>query len=157
MADVCLRAPRAGDAEYLAPRLRRADVVECHAVGVTDLEQALRAGLERSVLAWVAEVDGEPVAALGVAPIDGLMGDRGAAWMLGTDLVTRHQWALMRLAPGYIERMLSAFSHLLNFVHADNHAAVRWLKRMGFTVHPAQPHGPHGALFHFFEMKADHV
>ena len=90
----------------------------------------------------------------GVTPLDSLLGERGAPWALGTDLVTQHQRAFIRHAPQYIEKMLAAFSHLLNFVHAENDAAVRWLRRTGFELHPAKEHGPHGEMFHLFEMKA---
>jgi hypothetical protein len=30
---------------------------------------------------------------------------------------------------------------------------VRWLRRIGFTLHPAEPLGPLGVPFHRFEME----
>jgi hypothetical protein len=43
---------------------------------------------------------------------------------------------------------------LVNFVHAENTTSVRWLRRLGFTVHEAQAFGALGEPFHPFEMRA---
>lgn len=133
--------------------MRQADLAEVFATG-TDPVRALHEGIRRSVHCWVATVDGRPACVFGVAPIGSLLSDTGAPWMLGTDLITQHQRAFMRRSPRYIAHMLDAFSHLLNFVHAENEPSVRWLKRMGFTLHEPAPHGPNGALFHRFELRA---
>lgn len=133
--------------------MRKADVAELAALNLRDPHYTLARSVEASALAWTALADGEPALIVGVTPLGSLMGDVGAPWMLGTDLVTKHQRAFMRYSPGYIEKMQSAFSHLLNFVHAENKAACRWLKHMGFTLREAQPYGPLGAPFHLFEMK----
>lgn len=146
------RAPQAGDAEWLATRLRAADVAECLAAGHTDLRAELELGLARSLHAWCVEVDGEPAALFGVAPARSLLDTSGIPWLLGSDTFLRAQRAFIRHAPDYIDVMLRSFSHLLNYVHADNRASVRWLKRVGFALAPAAPYGPHGALFHRFEM-----
>jgi hypothetical protein len=50
--------------------------------------------------------------------------------------------------------MLQVFPHLINFVHAENRTSVRWLRRLGFTVHPVMPYGRLGEPFHPFEMRA---
>jgi hypothetical protein len=155
---VILRPPEPADVRAVASHMRLADVIECAAVGKRDLRHALSEGIERSVSAWTAEVDGVPALITGVAPLHTLLGDTGVPWMLGTDLVTQHQRAFIRMSPDYIIRMLGAFSHLLNFVHAENTAAVRWLKRMGFSMEAAAPYGPYGALFHRFELYGpDHL
>lgn len=149
-----LRAPRAADIDFVAERMRAADVAECVACGQPDVRAALAAGLRTSVLSWTATVDNEPVAILGVSPQGTLLGDIGVPWMLGTEGVSRHRRAFMQVSSGYIAQMLGAFSHLLNFVHAENAAAVRWLKRTGFSLDEPAPYGPHGEPFHRFEMHA---
>jgi hypothetical protein len=50
--------------------------------------------------------------------------------------------------------MLKAFPHLVNFVHAKNTTSVRWLRRLGFTLHEAVPYGALGEPFHPFELRA---
>jgi len=78
----------------------------------------------------------------------------GSPWMLGTPELDRHSRVLVRRTPEYIGRMLNAFPHLVNFVHAKNTTSVRWLRRLGFTLHDARPYGALGEPFHFFEMRA---
>ncbi len=149
---IVYRPPEPSDITHIAARMRRQDVAELAALGL-EPAAALERSVRASVLCWTATVDGEPALITGAAPLATLLGDIGAPWLLGTDLVTQQQRAFMRLAPVYIDAMLSTFSHLLNFVHAENTASVRWLKRMQFQLHPAQPFGPKGAHFHPFERR----
>jgi len=155
VADVVLRPATASDARTLAVHLRDIDIVECAAVGLTPYG-ALRQGLEASVHARTAVLDGEPIAMFGIAPLGGLLSTTGAIWLLGTEAMRAQRVALMRLPLGYIDGAFEAgFQHLLNYVHADNVVAVRWLRRLGFTIHPAGPFGVRGEMFHRFEMHAD--
>jgi stage V sporulation protein SpoVS len=146
-------APRAGDAQALAANLRDQDREECRAAGVGSVEAAVEDGIARSTLCWTARLDGELVCVFGVAPGGTVLAPVGIVWMLGTPLVARHRRTLQRLTPGYIQQMLGAFPHLVNRVHARNTLAVRWLKRMGFVLHPAEAVPPYGEPFHLFEMK----
>lgn len=82
-----------------------------------------------------------------------MLDPRGLPWLLGTDAVPANRRALVRLTGPYIRRMLGLFPHLVNAVHARNTHAVRWLKRAGFTMHPAVEVAG-GEMFHPFEMKA---
>lgn len=156
MAEVEIRPTAPGDAELLIAQLRPADRAECLAYGRPDLAAGIRNSVHRSLLCWTGWVDGELAAILGVAPLNLLTG-LGSPWMLGTPVLDRHQRVLVRNTPEYIARMLEAFPHLVNVVHAKNTTSVRWLRRLGFTLHDAVPYGPLGEPFHPFEMKARHV
>lgn len=138
---------------HLAAHMRAADLDEVHATGYADPLTALREGVEHSSHCAIATVNGVPAAIIGLAPVNLLTG-QGAPWMLGTDAVTANRRALMTYTGPYIRTMLKAYPHLVNYVHASNRVAVNWLRRIGFEIGPAQPYGPHGALFHRFEMKA---
>jgi len=153
VGEVVIRAPRIGDPAALAPRLRAQDVAELNASGHVDLQHVLQFSLHISRMKAAAEIDGELVALFGVSSLS-LLGGMGAPWFLGSDAVVRHARVLQRMAPGYISEMLQAYPHLINRVHAENTISVRWLKRLGFTVHPARLNA-HGHLFHDFEMKRD--
>lgn len=148
------RAVRPDDPVELVVKMRQADIDELTALGIQDFVECVRGSVARSVFAYTIEADGEIVAIMGVAPALGLFDAIGLPWMLGTDLVRRHQRVLMRACRPYIQRMLRAYPHLFNVVHAENHTAKRWLKRVGFTLQPAEPFGPHGAMFHRFDMRA---
>lgn len=152
-AEVLIRPTEPGDAARLFANLRPSDLTECQAYGQADIAAGIEASVRRSVLCWTALVDGEVAAILGVAPLNILTG-MGSPWMLGTPLVDRYQRVLVRKTPEYIARMLKAFPHLVNFVHARNTTSVRWLRRLGFTLHEAVPFGPLGEPFHPFELRA---
>ena len=152
------RNPTVDDILHVATHMRAADVAECMALGERDLVDVLTDGVRRSVWSRTVLIDGIPACILGVAPHGALLtATTGVPWMLGTDLVPRNRRALIRTAPLYIDDMLRTFSHLLNYVHADNTLAVRWLRRVGFTLHDAQPVGVNGAMFHRFEMRLTDV
>ena len=152
-AEVLIRPTQSGDAELLAANLRAADLAECLAYGREDLTAGIVGSANRSMLCWTAFIDGELAAILGVAPVN-VMAGIGSPWMLGTPVLDRHSRVLVQRTPGYIAKMLNAFPHLVNFVHAKNTTSVRWLRRLGFTLHPAVPYGAAGELFHPFEMRA---
>ena len=153
MAEVLIRPTEPGDAALLIANLRASDRAECEAYGHPDIGAGIEASVRRSLLCWTGLVDGELAAILGVAPVNVLTG-LGSPWMLGTPVLDRHQRVLVRSTPEYIARMLKAFPHLVNFVHARNTTSVRWLRRLGFTLHEAVPFGPLGEPFHPFEMRA---
>lgn len=155
MADLQFVAPTPEHVEALVRNMREADRAECIAAGQPNLHMVVARGVRSSAWSLTALIDGEVAAIIGVAPLRGsLLTDTGVPWMLGTDLVPRHRRALTRVAPGYIARMLQTYPHLINAVHARNTVAVNWLRRVGFTLAPAEPHGPFREPFHVFRMDA---
>lgn len=140
------------DIVYLAANLRQADVDEVVASGYDDMAEAIRVSVEASTHSAVVTCDGVPAAVLGLVPVS-LLAGIGAPWMLGTDVVTRQQRALMHLTGRYLRTMLKAYPTLVNYVHARNTVAIRWLRRVGFEIGPAEPYGPRGELFRIFTMK----
>jgi hypothetical protein len=85
----------------------------------------------------------------------GLVGLTGIPWLLGTDELT--------VMGRYIARYTKSILHedwrkrhrlLFNVVDARNTLAVSWLRRIGFTLAPAQKL-PNGALAQAFWMKGD--
>jgi hypothetical protein len=153
VADVLIRLTEPGDAAELFANLRPSDLAECRAYGRSDIAAGIASSVNRSALCWTGLVDGEIAAIIGVAPINMLTGI-GSPWMLGTPVLDTHSRVLVRRTPEYIAKMLNAFPHLVNFVHANNTTSVRWLRRLGFTLHAAQPFGALGEPFHRFEMRA---
>lgn len=141
----------------LASNLRQQDVDELRALGHDDMAQPIIDGVSRSSWCHAILIDGRVVAIFGVAPFGSLLDSRGVPWALGTDLIWPNRRALARMARGYISAMLREFPHLINIVHASNTAATAWLTRCGFVLQAPIPQGPHGELFHVFEMRAANV
>jgi hypothetical protein len=140
MPDCHLVPARLTHVGWLATNMREIDRIECEALGRSG-KDALRSGLRCSLSAYTAMEGGRPLAMLGVVPVD-LLSGRGVVWMLGTEDVYRHGRALLTLCPLVIGDWLETFRLLDNIISADNHRAIRLLKRLGFTVSDeAQAHG----------------
>lgn len=108
---------------------------------------------------WLASLDhechavvddgGVPVALCGVA-------DGGVIWMLCTDgllATAANRRQFIREGKGWVKRCLQRYGPLSNWVYAKNMGSIRWLKSLGFTVHPPAPFGPSCALFCMFERR----
>ena len=151
------RTPTAEDIDRLAAEMRDQDVAEMHALGYTDLRSVVQSSVDVSDWCLAVLVKGELAAIFGIGQIGTPDDPIGTPWMLGTPVVARSRRILATLAPQYIRGMLRQFPRLTNIVHARNTVAAAWLARCGFVLQPPQPVGPHGELFHVFEMRASHV
>lgn len=135
----------------LAPRLRHADADEVWASGRYRPAEALRLSLGLSLMAWTGLVDDVPMCIFGVSPVS-LMSGHGAPWMLGAEGLERHAVPFLRRNRAYVAEMLALCPRLENHVDARNALSIRWLRWLGFTIHPAAPFGPFGVPFHRFTM-----
>ena len=133
--------------------MRDADRREIWATGFDDMLEALHLSHNFSTHKATCTLDGELVAIFGVTPTS-LAAGEGSPWLIGTDLIRQHARVLIPRVRPYIDAMLRAYPRLENYVHAENRVAVGWLKRVGFTLHPAQPFGLRGELFHRFTLEA---
>lgn len=149
--DLTIRAPHMRDLVELAARMRQADRDELAACDHFDAQAAVLHSASQSLRCWAMLEGGDVLCVFGVCPLAGFPGV-GTPWMLGTDALVRHRRKHITLPAPYIARMLDAFPRLVNYVHADNLASLRWLRRLGFAVDPVAPFGPNGAPFHRFEM-----
>jgi hypothetical protein len=99
-------------------------------------------------------IDGEVACMLGVyRPTH--TSTKGIPWMLTTKLIDRHPKLFLKGCRDGMEIIKATwdYSHLENYVDAEYDQAIRWLKWLGFTIHPAAPYGPFGLPFHRFEMR----
>jgi hypothetical protein len=129
-----------GDCEYLAPRLRAADLAEIGALDGSAPLAALIESLSASSLANVMEHNGVPFAIYGVAPEDGCSDcTRGISWMLGTDDLKKHSVWFLRNYRGMLDEMHAYFPVIFNFVDVRNEVHIRWLRWAGFTFGKQYP------------------
>jgi hypothetical protein len=153
VVDVLIRQAVIEDAQELYANMRQNDLDECNALGPHDIQRSIERSIRSSTLCWSLIIDGKLAAVFGVGVISVLTGI-GSPWLLGTSVLDRHPRVLVRNTAPYIGAILRAFPHLINFVHARNTRSVHWLRRLGFTLHPPEPYGELGELFHRFEMRA---
>lgn len=145
-----LRQVRAAD---LTADFRAADRREAWAATGLPFAEALARSLALSTRAWTGTIDGRTAAIFGVAAASPLTG-LGVPWLVGTDLVGRHPRVFLRRSRPILGEMLRLYPRLVNYVDADNEAAVRWLGWLGFRIAAPEPFGPFALPFHRFSLEA---
>lgn len=129
---ILFRQPTASDVRHLSMHMRQSDQLECRLVANKTPAAAIDECLDQSLWAFAAEVDGAGVIMIfGLIPAD-LISDEGYPWMLCVEGVEAHVRYLVKLAPDFLGRMQSECERLSNVVHANNYAAIRFLKWCGF-------------------------
>ncbi len=151
MMDVRVLLATADDIDAIVADARPADVAEVLAASGHSLHEVLVEGLEISSLAWTGLVDGTPVCMFGVAPAPGMDGV-GVPWMIGTNAVESYATVFLRRNRDVLEQMKALFPVLINYVDERNTASIRWLRWMGFNIHPAEPYGVSGLPFCRFDL-----
>ncbi|WP_420997595.1 hypothetical protein ACKI2N_012340 [Cupriavidus sp. 30B13] len=158
MALIETRWPTEQDGRDLIDRLRPDDLAELQATlgEDADFHAAMREILQRSSHAWTILVDGRLGMIGGLVPTSTLLGGAEAQpWMMGTTDMERRPGALTKVGIRYLAIMKGCYPRLANYVDARNAKSIRWLKRLGFTVHARTvPMGPYGLPFHPFDMDA---
>ena len=97
----------------------------------------------------IACKDGEPQVIFGIATTDSGI---GIPWMFSTGDLGEWRKTFHELALRFIAQWSKSHPMLVNYVDARNKVSIRWLRSLGFTIHPATPYGKHGEPFHRFEM-----
>jgi hypothetical protein len=142
--------------EHIAPiasRVRTPDLEELSALLPVSVEAVLKMSLEASPLACTGLIDGEPVCMFGVVPVSFFAPDEGRPWMVGTSLLDQHAKTFLKGCKPHLDAMRERYAVLENFVDARNVKAIRWLKWLGFTIHPALPMGRRYIPFHRFDLR----
>lgn len=139
--------------DFIAPRMRKADVDEIKAASGKSPREALEFSLDRSNEAWALIYDGKPAAMFGVGWISILNG-MAAPWLLGTDVVQDHYRHFLRGSRWWFARISSGYDVLTNIVDDRNDVSKRWLEFLGFTLDEPQIMGVERRLFRKFEWRA---
>lgn len=142
-------APDEWRVAHIATHLRQQDAAEVFYSDAMQPEEAVYDSWKNSPICRCIEGDdGTPVGICGLA-------SGGVIWLLGTEqlLATRsHRLQFLRGAKQWIDGLLDeGLGPLHNRVFAANRDSIRWLKSLGFQFYPAEPYGPCGQLFRYFE------
>lgn len=117
-------------AEYLAPRLRRKDIVEVHIGGFDSAQEALDYGIGNDKITITAlDAEDNPFAMFGVGNKDGV----DYIWLLGTDGVEKHRYDFLKACKIMLPALLTDYPSVTNIVYAEYKAALSWLKWLGAT------------------------
>lgn len=158
MDNVVIRDARRDDAVVLAADLRpqdRAELEAAHGRHV-DIIAVLEYAIERSTPdAWVMYVAGRLWMMGGVAAAGTLLGGAaGTPWILCSTAMLSKPGVLTRNALRYLRIVKGQYPELSNYVDARNTKAIRWIRRMGFSLDAETiPMGPDAMPFYRFWMK----
>ena len=141
-----------GHIPALAADFRPADRSEVWASSLTTPDEALRLSLSLSTLAWTVMDNGTPMAMFGVSAASS-QSNHGIPWLLGTTRLEHMSRLFLTLGRSYVTEMTQHYAVLSNRVDARNTASIRWLRWLGFRIHPARPTGPFNLPFHPFELR----
>jgi hypothetical protein len=140
--------------------LRMADRQELAALGVDDAVRAIDESLAASrhcglaVLHAAGERACWPVAIYGVATHAGHCTADGAQigmpWMLGTTRIAACKTAFLKASRRIFAGWCQQYAVLENWAHADHHAALCWLRWLGFQFSADTVMGANGQFIHFY-------
>jgi hypothetical protein len=149
VAKVTLRKAVFEDTDRLIKLMRADDVRELTATcGHDRIGDPVRwaVGIDPDTLC--AEVDGELVGLFGFLPALGY----AIPWLLATPLLDKYPLTLCHQARIHVSAALAKHKRLVNFVDARNTRSIRWLRSLGFEIHPAVAFGALRMPFHKFTM-----
>jgi len=128
-----VRPATVNDCNTLGPRLRQADKEELKLSCGYGPITALTLSMNASDTAYVAvDEDDIPFAMFGV--VDTYQDFIGVPWMLGSTGIYKHATQFKRECKDWLATISQDYQVLVNYVHADNHKAIRWLKWIGFQM-----------------------
>lgn len=134
----------------LAARMRagdRAEVLASSGSGPLEaLVGSVRWSRSHGGEAWAGLIDGEVAAMFGVGRRS-LLSPVAIPWLLTGDLVDRHPVLFFRASREVVDLWLRHFAELEQAVDARYTQALRWARRLGFTVEAPLPFGPRCAPF----------
>ena len=71
-------------------------------------------------------------------------------WMLGSYLLPKHYREFARVSKNCFQYIKDNYTSSKGYVDEDFTSSVRWLKWLGYTIHPAEPFGVYNHPFHLF-------
>lgn len=148
-----IRPATRDDISFIATNMRAADAAEVTAArGNVSLDMTIYMASEMSdsCQVWCDDAD-TPLAIFGFAPLHHKPGV-GVPWLLGTEKLKMRARTYVREARRVVAEMLQGpYPYLFNYVHVDNADSKKFLRAVGFKLHPPAPYGVRGELFHMFD------
>ena len=137
-------------ARMLARTIRPADAEEILASSGLPPYDAIYESMKMCKNSCALFLHGELAAIFGVvrAHSEREGGVFGIVWAITATPVDKHPKDFWRASQALVAEYHKEYGMLANMVDARYSAALRWLARLGFTIHPTQPHGPNKMPFH---------
>jgi hypothetical protein len=142
---VWVRQTMPGDDRALLANMRKKDVEECKAYGMSP-GRALRNSIQSSLYSKSVWLDGWIIAMIGLSgPV---ISEMGCPWMLTGNGIEKVPFTFAKVAIRELDEMHKYKRILSNYVQADYHEAVRFLSAVGFSIASPREVGKNGVMFH---------
>jgi hypothetical protein len=139
-----IRPSISGDEKALLANMRRKDIEECKAFGMSP-GRALKVSIKNSLYAKSVFLDSRIIAMIGLS--GDFISDIGVPWMLTGYGIEKVPLSFAKVAIHELDKMNECKRVLTNYVMADYHEAVRFMSLVGFSLSSPRPLGKHGVLF----------
>ena len=142
------------DAEELLLVLRQEDRIELEAGSGQPAGDVIMESIFDSHSVGTLRAEGKILAIVGLGDA-GKVDDipAGCPWLVGSTHIPDYALPFMRWSKDRVSQFLEQYAFLCNFVHAENHRSLRWLKALGFELMEPVEFGPNGVLFHPFYQR----
>ncbi len=115
-------------AKELARNMRKQDIDELQALGITDIENEIVLSVKNSKESYVA-LDGKGSVIVMYGIVEREPG--GMVWCMGTDLFLKYRKSFVKECIGVFKGWRKKYPVLWNMVSKENTASIRWLKTFG--------------------------
>lgn len=140
------------DIEYIAAKMRWADIREIRAAGDNRKPFEVDAAPVADSTMCVAVEHNGALLCVGGAASRSLLSGNGIPWMLCTQDIERHSKLFLLHGAQCISVLLLRYAMLENYIDARNIKSIRWLKKMGFAIQEPMPHPISGRMFCRFSI-----
>ena len=140
----------------LAKNIRDVDALELRLSSGETAATALERALVVSRDPLSCYYDGRILAMFGVGEHT-FLSTEGSPWLIGSNEMSHHPKEVLRKSKAFVQDWSEKYNLLSNYVWVYNFPAITWLKWLGFTVHPPEPYGKYGAMFHKFTLGGQDV
>jgi hypothetical protein len=139
------------DAFKLAAHLRTEDLIEIRSVHKDRAPyKSLLDGIFYSGEdCWtIVGLDEEPIAIFGAVP---MAENTASIWLLGSGRIKNIQREFLRHSRSWVDKLNEKYPILTNFIYAENHVHVHWLRWLGFKfIRKIDKYGNFGLPFYEF-------
>ena len=139
------------DAFRMAAHLRSEDLIELRSYdNVRPPYRLLMEGIAMSKNdCWTIEdLSGDIIAIFGAVDMGN---NTGSIWLLGTNKIKKIKGEFLRHSRFWLETLQDRYQILTNFIYAENHVHLKWIKWLGFKIiRKIDNHGTLGLPFYEF-------
>jgi hypothetical protein len=139
-------------AEQLAPKLRDIDVREIKVANPKEsVKSLLKMCVESSTDTWAIVDNKSCVALFGIRDMEN---NSGIPWMLSSpEFFTKYYRRFIKETPDWLEKLWGNKTYLFNYISKDNSTSIKWLTKLGFTIHSEKPIEFNNEVFYYFDAK----